>query len=103
MSAMMINKENFEQEVMNAENRVLLDFFAPWCSPCRMVGPVVDEVAQLRPDVKVFKINIDEETELASRFQVMSIPTLVVMEKGQIITKSVGAKGVDGILEMLEA
>ena len=102
MSVININKENFQSLVLESEKKVLLDFWAPWCGPCRMVSPVIEEVAQLRPDVLVGKINVDEEMELASRFQVMSIPTLVVMEKGQLVQQCVGARGRDALLEMLD-
>ena len=101
MTVLHINQENFRTQVLESEKKVLLDFWAPWCRPCRMTAPALDEVAQLRPDVVVGKVNIDEETELASQFQVMSIPTLVVMEKGQVITREVGARNRDGLLELL--
>ena len=101
MSVITINKENFRQEVLNAEVDVLLDFWAPWCGPCRMVSPILDEIAEERPDIKVGKVNVDEQPELASKFNVMSIPTLVVMENGQILNQSVGAKNKNAILNML--
>ena len=102
MSAMVINKDNFQKEVMESEQKVLLDFWAPWCGPCRMVGPIVEEIADLRSDVKVGKVNVDEEMELAAQFQVMSIPTLVVMQNGQILTQAVGARNKDALLAMLD-
>ena len=101
MSAVIINNANFENEVMNSEKKVLVDFWAPWCGPCQMVLPIVEELAAERPDIKVCKINVDENPELAKRFRVMSIPTLVVMEKGEIVSRSVGAKSKDAIEEML--
>ena len=101
MSAVVINKENFQVEVMESEKPVLLDFWAPWCTPCRMVLPIVEEIAQERPDVKVCKINVDEQPELAGQFSVMSIPTLVVMRDGQIVEQVVGARPKNVILEML--
>ena len=101
MSAVIINNANFEKEVMNSEKKVLVDFWAPWCGPCQMVLPIVEEIAAERPDIKVCKINVDENPELAKRFRVMSIPTLVVMEKGEIVSRSVGAKSKDAIEEML--
>ena len=101
MSAININIHNFEQEVLNSDKKVLVDFWAPWCGPCRMVVPLVEEIAEERPDIKVAKINVDQEQELAMRYGVYSIPTLLVMEKGQIIQKSVGAKPKDEILQML--
>ena len=101
MAAININIHNFEQEVLNSDKKVLLDFWAPWCGPCRMVVPLVEEIAEERPDIKVAKINVDEEQELAMRYSVYSIPTLMVLENGQIIQKSVGAKPKDEILQML--
>ncbi|MBO5039976.1 MAG: thioredoxin [Clostridia bacterium] len=101
MSAININKNNFENEVLNSEKKVLLDFWAPWCSPCRMVVPIVEEIADERADIKVGKVNVDEEVELASRFGIMSIPTLVVMENGKIVNQAMGARPKEAILDML--
>ena len=101
MSAININKSNFQNEVLDSEKKVLLDFWAPWCGPCRMVVPFVEEIAQERPDIKVGKVNVDEEAELASQFGVMTIPTLVVMEKGKIVNQSVGAMPKEDILKLL--
>ncbi len=101
MSAMKITKENFDEIVMNSDKPVLLDFWAPWCGPCRAVSPVIDEIARERQDIRVCKINVDEEAELASRFGVMSIPTLAVMKDGKIISKTVGAHSKSQILAML--
>ena len=101
MSAIIINNNNFESEVMNSEKKVLVDFWAPWCGPCQMVLPLVEEIAAERSDIKVCKINVDENPELAKRFRVMSIPTLLVLEKGEVLERSVGAKPKDAILEML--
>lgn len=103
MSAMYITKENFESEVMQSDKPVLLDFWASWCGPCRMVSPIIDEIAGEVTDAKVCKINIDEQMELASAFGVMSIPTLMVMKEGKVVTQAVGAKPKAAILEMLEA
>lgn len=101
MSVININKNNFQEEVMNANQTVLLDFWAAWCGPCQMVGPVIEEIAAERSDIKVGKVNVDEQPELASQFQVMSIPTLVVIKDGQIVNKSIGAKPKEQILQML--
>ena len=101
MSAININKNNFQSEVLNSEKKVLLDFWAPWCGPCRMVVPIVEEIANERPDIKVGKINVDEEVELASQFGIMSIPTLVVIEKGKIVNQAMGARPKEAILGML--
>ena len=101
MSAIDINKNNFQDEVMNSEKPVLLDFWAPWCGPCRRVVPIVEEIAKERPDIKVGKVNVDLESELASQFGVMSIPTLVVIKDGQIVNQSMGARPKNAILAML--
>lgn len=101
MSVMSINKNNFEQ-VKNSDKTVLLDFYADWCGPCRMVSPIVDEIAQENPQLLVGKINVDDEPELAASFDVASIPMLVVMKDGQIVNQSVGAKPKPQILAMLE-
>ena len=102
MSAMNINKNNFHEEVMNSDKPVLVDFWAPWCGPCRMVVPIVEEIAAEHPEYKIVKVNVDEESELASRFRVVSIPTLVVVKDGQIVEQSVGARPKNQILAMLE-
>ena len=101
MSAININKNNFENEVLNSDKTVLLDFWAPWCAPCRMVVPIVEEIAGERRDIKVGKINVDEEPELANKFSIMSIPTLVVMKNGKIVQQVSGARSKNAILEML--
>ena len=101
MSVIHINKSNCQNEVLNSEKPVLLDFWAPWCGPCRMVSPVVDEIASERGDIKVGKVNVDEQPELAAQFGVMSIPTLVVMKNGKLANKTVGAKSKAQILAML--
>ena len=101
MSAININKNNFQNEVMNYNKPVLLDFWAPWCAPCRMVAPTVEEIASERVDIKVGKINVDEQPELANKFGIMSIPTLVVMKNGKIIQRVSGVRSKNTILEML--
>ena len=101
MSAINININNFNSEVLRSEKKVLLDFWAPRCGPCRMVVPIVEEIADERPDIKVGKINVDEEVELASQFGIMSIPTLVVIENGNIVNQAMGARPKDAILAML--
>lgn len=102
MSVININKHNFQDEVMNADKPVLLDFWASWCGPCRMVSPVVDEIAAERGDVKVGKVNVDEQPELAGQFGVMSIPTLVVIKNGRIVNQAIGAMPKSAILELLQ-
>ena len=102
MAVIKITRANFDTEVKQSNVPVLLDFWAPWCGPCRMVGPILDEIAEENSSVKVGKINVDEETELASVFGVMSIPTLVVMKNGQIVNRSVGAKPKEAILDLLK-
>lgn len=101
MSVININKNNFQNEVLDSGKPVLLDFWAPWCGPCRMVSPIVDEIAAERGDIKVGKVNVDEQPELAGQFGVMSIPTLVVIKGGKIVHQMVGARPKAQILAML--
>ena len=101
MSAINISKNNFQEEVLNSDKKVLLDFWAPWCGPCRSVLPIVEEIAEEYPDVKVCKINVDEEIDLATQYRVMSIPTLVVMENGREVKRSIGVRSKNNILGML--
>ena len=101
MSVLHITKENFEAEVLRSDKPVLLDFFAVWCGPCKMISPILDQIAEEREDIKVCKVNVDEEPELASQYQVMSIPTLFVIKDGQITNQSLGAKPKAQILAML--
>ena len=101
MSAININKDNFQEEVLNSDKPVLLDFWAPWCGPFRMVAPIVEEIAGERPDIKVGKVNVDEEQDLARQFGVISIPTLVVVKNGEVVNQSVGARPKNQILALL--
>jgi len=101
MSIINIGKHNFKEEVMNSDKPVLLDFWASWCGPCRMIAPVLEEIAQERDDIKVGKINVDEQSELASQFGVSSIPLLVVVKDGQIVNQAVGARPKSQILGLL--
>ena len=101
MSVTKITKDNFQELVLNAEKEVLLDFWAPWCGPCRMVSPIVDEIAEERQDILVGKVNVDEEMELAAQFRVMSIPTLVVLKSGQVVNQVIGARSKRELLSLL--
>lgn len=101
MPVIKISKENFQSEVLNSDKPVLLDFYADWCGPCRMVGPIVSEIAEERSDIKVGKINVDEQPELAAQFGVMSIPMLAVIKDGEVVNQAVGARPKDQLLAML--
>ena len=103
MSVLHITKDNFEELVEKNEKVVLLDFWAPWCGPCRMVSPIVDQIGEEQTDFAVGKVNVDEEPELASRFGVMSIPTLVVVKGGQVVRQEVGARPKPQIVAMVQA
>lgn len=102
MSVIVITKNNFDEEVMKSDKPVLLDFWASWCGPCKMLSPVVDEIAGETDAVKVGKVNVDDEPELAQQFGVMSIPTLVVMQNGKVVKQSVGVQPKAAILSMIE-
>ena len=101
MSTIKLTKENFQEEVMNSDKPVLLDFWADWCGPCRRVGPALEEIAAERPDIKVGKINVDEQPELAAQFQIMSIPALMVVRNGEVVNSAVGAMPKKQILDLL--
>ena len=102
MAALKITKDNFQTEVLDEKGTVLVDFWASWCGPCKMIGPIIDQIADERTDVKVCKINVDDEPELAAKFRVMSIPTLIVFKDGQVATQSMGAKPKAAILALLD-
>ena len=101
MSDLAINKNNFQKEVLESDRPVLLDFWANWCGPCKSLSPIIDEISAEHPEIKVCKINIDEEKELAKQFNVMSIPTLLVIKGGKVVNQSVGLKPKNQILQML--
>lgn len=101
MSVLHITKDNFENEVVKSEKVVLLDFFASWCGPCRMVSPIIDEIAEENEHIVVGKVDVDAQSELATQFQVYSIPTLVVLKDGKVLKQSTGAKSKAQILDML--
>lgn len=103
MSTLTITKENFTEEVLKSDKPVLLDFWASWCGPCRMIAPILDEIAKETEDIKIGKINVDEQPELAMKFKVMSIPMLVLMQDGEVVNQSVGAKPKAAILNMISA
>lgn len=101
MSAVTLNKNNFDTEVLQADRPVLVDFWASWCGPCKMLSPIVDEIAGERSDIKVCKVNVDDESELAARFNVMSIPTLLVFKNGQLTNQSVGYRDKNAVLSLI--
>ncbi len=101
MSVYHITQNNFQEEVLNSDKPVLLDFWASWCGPCRMVGPIIDEIAGEHPEIKVGKINVDEQQELAAAFKIMSIPTLMVVKDGKVVNQAMGVRPKDQILSML--
>ena len=101
MSILVVNKSNFQKEVLESDKPVLLDFWASWCGPCKAFSPVIDEIAKEYPEIKVCKVNIDEEQELAEQFKVMSIPTLLVIKDGKVVNQSVGLTPKNQILQML--
>ena len=101
MSVITINKSNYEREVLKSDKPVLLDFWASWCGPCRMVSPIVDEIAEEHPEIKVGNVNVDEERELSQMFGVMSIPSLFVIKDGKIVNQAVGARPKQQILDLI--
>ena len=101
MSVLHLSKETFESEVLTSEKPVLVDFFATWCGPCMMVAPIVEEIADEHPEVKICKVDVDEEPEIARDFQIMSIPTLLVFKDGELTAKAVGARSKEQILDMI--
>jgi len=101
MAALNINLNNYEEEVLHSDKPVLLDFWASWCGPCRMVGPIIEEIANEHPEIKVGKVNVDEQPELANNFGIMSIPTLMVIKNGEVVNRTVGVKPKSAILAML--
>lgn len=102
MAALHITTENFENEVLNSDKPVLVDFWATWCGPCRMLLPVIEELAEEVTDAKICKVNVDEEPELAERFSVMTIPTLITFKNGQVVNTSIGVKPKEAILKMIQ-
>ena len=102
MSVVIIKKDNFENEIMNSEKTVLLDFWAGWCGPCKMISPIIDEIAKEHPEIKVAKINVDEQPEIANSFDIMNIPSLFVLKNGEITNRSAGVKSKTQIEEMLK-
>ncbi len=101
MSVIVLTSSNFKDEVISSEKKVLIDFWAPWCGPCRMMGPVIDEIAGEVADVKVCKVNVDEEPDIAMKYGIMSIPTLLLFENGEVTGKSIGAVPKDEVLTLI--
>lgn len=102
MNIVNVTSENYKEEVLNSDKKVLIDFWASWCGPCRMLSPIVDEVAKECGDVKVCKVNVDEEPDLASTFRVMSIPMLVVIDKGEVVNQSIGYIEKDQVMQLIQ-
>ena len=102
MAVININKDNFEEEVIKSEKKVLIDFYADWCGPCKMIGPVVEGLADENPNIKVVKVNVDDNSDLAAKYQVMSIPTLIVVNNGEVVNKSVGLISKGEILDLVK-
>ncbi len=102
MEILKVNSENFEEEVLNSKNTVLVDFYADWCGPCKMLSPVIDQISEENQDIKVVKVNVDNAQDLAMKYQVMSIPTLVVIKEGKEINRSVGLRDKSEIINMIK-
>ena len=102
MSVVYVNQDNFENEVLKSDKKVLVDFYADWCGPCRMIAPILEDIASEHPEYKVCKVNVDEQPDLASAFGVMSIPSLFVVENGEVVNQAMGAKPKAHILDMLK-
>ena len=102
MEVIKVTSVNFEEEVLNSDKTVLIDFYADWCGPCKMIGPVVEELANENADIKVVKVNVDDNSQIAAKYQVMSIPTLIVIENGQVVNQSVGLISKSEILDLIK-